>query len=322
MKHRIRGLLKRQLFWIYKLGTRLGVHIVPVHYYSSIPDIIELEKTQSVWAKKSELPGLEVDLEQQVHNLRSICMPYQTEYEGNRAYRYAVDNAFGPGYGYVEAQALHGVIRHFKPKRVVEVGSGVSTWCMLAALKMNKEQTGNDFSITCIDPFPSKKLKALREIELIEKPVQTVGFEDAFVELGENDLLFIDSSHTVKPGGDVNHLVLEILPKLRAGVVVHFHDITLPYDYSRKVLHTFFHWTETSLLRAYLVNNDRAKIIFCQSYLHYECQEALRELFPGYNPQSDINGMRDVDHKPPYNPTDEHFPSSIYIQIQSNSYVV
>lgn len=181
---------------------------------------------------------------------------------------------------------------------------------------MNREDTGEDFLITCIEPYPSKKLKALKEIELIEKQVQTVCYGDIFAELGEDDLLFIDSSHTVKPGSDVNHLILEILPQLKAGVMVHFHDIYLPYDYSRSVLQTFFHWMETSLLRAFLLHNERAEIVFCLSQLHYDCKEVMKEVFPEYNPQLDSNGILDEKYKPFESPVDEHFPSSIYIKIQ------
>ena len=208
------------------------------------------------------------------------------------------------------------MIRHFKPQKVVEVGSGVSTWCMLTALKMNKDETGEDYSITCIEPYPSSRLKALKEIELIQKKVQTVPFERVFDNLNQNDFLFIDSSHTVKPGSDVNYLILEILPRLHAGVIVHFHDIYLPYDYPRSVFQTFFHWMETSLLRAFLIHNDKARIIFCQSQLHYERRDALRELFQEYKPQLDNNGIRSVKYKPFDSPVDEHFPSSIYIQIE------
>jgi len=316
MKRCVKNILKRQLFSIYKLGTRCGVHVLPVHYYSPIPDIVELGKTKNIWAKKSKLPGLDIDLDKQIDNLRSICLPYQSEYNGNNIYKYAVDNAFGPGYGYIEAQALHAVIRYFKPKRVIEIGSGVSTWCMLTALKMNKDETGTDYSITCIEPYPSSKLKQLKEIKLLEKQVQTIAFEELFSELKENDFLFIDSSHTVKPGSDVNYLILEILPRLNAGVIVHFHDIFLPYDYPREVLQTFFHWMETSLLRAFLIHNSRVEIIFCQSHLHYDRKEILKEVFLEYNPQSDIDGIKDEKYKSFDYPIDEHFPSSIYIKIQ------
>lgn len=316
MKRNIKDFLKRSLFNVYKLGARVGVHIIPVHYYSAMPDINELEKTKEIWAKKSELPGLNIDLDEQVRNLRAICLPYRSEYEGNSAYNFAVQHAFGPGYGYIEAQALHAIIRHYQPARVLEVGSGVSTWCALTALKMNKEETNKDFSITCIEPYPSAQLQALKEVELISKKAQTVPFNEGFSELKENDLLFIDSSHTVKPGSDVNYLILEILPRLHPGVIVHFHDIYLPYDYSPDVLKTFFCWMETSLLRAFLIYNPKAKIIFCESQLHYDRPKDLKEVFPEYNPLSNSNGISDKSLKPFEHASHRHFPASLYIQIQ------
>jgi len=315
MKRQIKNMLKRKLFKIYKFGTSFGVHVLPVHYYSALPDIFELERTKDNWAKKSDLPGLGTDIDQQVVNCRNICMSYQSECAGNRIYKYAVNKHFGPGYGYIEAQALHAVIRYYKPKRIIEVGGGVSTYCMLTALKMNKEKNNEDFFITCIEPHPSTKLKSLKKIKLILKKVQTIPFE-VFNQLHENDFLFIDSSHTVKPGSDVNYLILEILPRLNPGVIVHFHDVYLPYDYPRSVLQTFFQWMETSLLRAFLIHNNKAKIIFCQSHLHYDRKDALKEVFPEYNPQLDKDGLRHEKYKPFENPMNEHFPSSIYIQIQ------
>ena len=315
-KRRVKNAIKRMMFSTHKLGTRFGVHVLPVHYYSPVPDIIQLEKSQELWAKKSEMPGIDADIDRQVDNLKAICAPYQDEYQGNEAYRYATERGFGPGFGYIEAQALHGVIRHYKPKRVIEVGSGVSTWCMLTALKINQEETGEDYSLTCIEPFPSKKLKSLPEINLKESIVQTVSFEDGFSDLGENDLLFIDSSHAVKPGSDVNHLILEIMPRLKPGVIVHLHDIYLPYDYSQNVLQTFLHWAETALLRAFLTHNHKAKIIFCQSQLHHERKDAMKEVFPEYNPINEVNGLRSDKYKPFESPKNEHSPVSIYIQIQ------
>lgn len=308
--------IKRGVLFVHKLGIRLGVHILPVHYYSPVPNILELEMTKEIWAKKSQLPGIYVNLDEQVVNLRKICLPYQTEYAGNKVYLEGVANHFGPGYGYIEAQALHAVIRHYKPRRIVEVGSGVSTYCILAAAKMNDKETGQSTLITSIEPYPSKKLRELsksKQIELISQPVQAVSLE-TFTQLEHNDLLFIDSSHTVKPGGDVNFLILEVLPRLQPGVIVHFHDIFLPYDYQRDVLRTFFHWSETSLLRAFLIFNERAKIIFCLSLLHYERRNTLKEVFPEYNPQDDENGLQIEKYKP-FNPIPEHFPSSIYIQM-------
>jgi predicted O-methyltransferase YrrM len=313
MKTWLKGALKRQMFAAHKLGTRLGVHILPVHYYTPVSDIIQLEASREVWARRSELPGIHVDLDEQVKNLRAICLPYQAEYAGNATYKYAVEHAFGPGYGYIEAEALHGVIRHFKPRQVIEIGSGVSTWCMLHALNLNRAETGADFAVTCVEPYPSERLKTLEGIKLIDRFVQRVPFDDGFSSLGKDDVLFIDSSHAVKPGSDVNYLLLEILPRLAPGVIVHVHDIYLPYDYPRHVLSTFFHWMETSLLRAFLTHNPKVEIIFCESMLHYDRPDALKEVFPEYRRQPDVDGIG--TNRPFEFASDDHFPSSIYLRI-------
>ena len=309
-----RNSIKRAMLFTHKLCIRFGIHVLPVHYYSPVPNILELQRTRDVWAKKSELPGVSVDLDGQVANLRSICLPYQSEYSGNKSYKEGVSNHFGPGYGYIEAQALHAFIRYYKPKRITEVGSGVSTYVMLKACEMNREETGKASKVISIEPYPSSRLRIMPQIELIARQVQTVPIQ-VFTELEENDLLFIDSSHVVRAGGDVNYLILEVLPRLNKGVIVHFHDITLPYDYQRDVYQTFLHWAETSLLHAFLMFNNRAKIVACLSHLHYERKEALREVFPEYNAQADIDGLYAGMQKP-FDPIPEHFPSSIYIKIQ------
>lgn len=240
MNGKVRKAVKRAFFAMYKLCIRMGVHVLPVHYHSPIPDILELQNTKNVWANRSELPGVAIDLDRQTDNLRTICLPYQSEYMGNKTYWEGTVKEYGRGYGPIEAQALHAVIRYYQPSKIIEVGSGVSTYCMLAAVEKNKKETGHSSTITCIEPYPSDRLKELREIQLIPQQVQAVPFQ-VFTDLRKNDLLFIDSSHTVKPGGDVNYLILEVLPRLRSGVIVHFHDIFFPYDYQRNVLQTFFH---------------------------------------------------------------------------------
>ncbi len=302
--------LKRNLLTVHEVGARLGVHILPIHYYSPVPNILELRRTRDLWAHKSDLPGISINLEEQCEMLRRVCLPYQSEYEGNKTYLEGVANHFGPGFGYIEAQALHAAVRHFKPRRIIEVGSGVSTYCMLKAVELNYERA----HITCIEPYPSPRLKNISGVELFEHPVQCASF-DLFEKLRANDLLFIDSSHAVKPGGDVNFLVLEVLPRLRPGVVVHFHDIYLPYDYPRDALKTFIHGMETSLVRAYLIWNERMQILFCLSHLHYERQEVLLEVFPEYKRQGGEDGLVPDSFKP-FAASHEHFPSSLYLQTQ------
>jgi hypothetical protein len=278
-----------------------------------VPDLAELERTRDRWTRKSELPGLALGLEEQAERLREICLPFQEEYEGGRTFLQAVEQHSGPGFGAIEAQALHGIIRHFKPERLVEVGSGVSTFCMLAAMGRNAEETGRRGILTCVEPYPSERLRRCEEVELLQSAVQEVPLA-IFEELGEGDLLFVDSSHTVRPAGDVNHIVLEILPRLKSGVVVHFHDIFLPYDHQPDLLRTFLHWSETSLVRAFLIDNQRVRVLFCLSQLHHERPELLGEVFPGYRPERMPEGLYGR-HVRPFAEPAGHFPSSLLFRI-------
>jgi predicted O-methyltransferase YrrM len=303
---------------IHKLGLRTGFQVTPNRYDAPLADINKLQKTKEAWAKKSNLPGVSFDLDEQVRNLRRICLPYKEEYAANETYLKAISK-YGPEFEYIDAQALHSVIRFFKPKKIIEIGSGISTYCSLAALEINAEDADAKFELICVEPNPSKGLESLERIELIAQNVQGIPVE-VLTDLRENDLLFIDSSHTVKPGGDVNYLILEVLPRLNKGVIVHFHDIYLPYDYQRSVLQSFIQWNETSLLRAFLVGNSGVMILFCLSQLHYDKKEDLKGVFPDYNPQPDDNGLGtdvpvSVSAMFDYN-ISHHFPSSIYIQIQ------
>lgn len=306
--------LKRLVFAIHKLLLKLGIQMIPAGYYSPVPNLMELKKSRNLWAKKSELPGVFIDLEDQIKNLKNITSKYCNEWKDNKIYEEGVRGGFGPGFGYIEAQALHSVVRYYKPRRIVEVGSGVSTYCSFSALQMNKDE-GRKVKITAIEPYPYQALKRLIEennnMELVNNKVQEVPLE-FFETLDGNDLLFIDSSHTVKIGSDVNYLILEVLPRLKSGVLVHFHDISLPYDYQKNTLQTYYHRSETSLLRAFLIHNRTVEILFCMSMLHHCCQEELKQIFPDYNPENLVNGLND-SFKPS---KDEHFPSSIYIKIK------
>jgi hypothetical protein len=312
LKRRIKDFLKWELFALHNVFLRLGWFVFPVHYYAPVPNILELKRNRQVWAKKSKLPGIVIDADVQLETLSRTCRAFQGEYVGNPFYLQAVSMQAGPGYGYIEAQVLHGFIRHVKPRRIFEVGSGVSTWCMLSAAKLNEQEIGAAVSISCIDPNPSAYVKSLSDVALIRQEVQTVPHE-IFEKLETGDLLFIDSSHTVKTGGDVNFLLLEVLPRLRRGVFVHIHDINLPYDYPRDVLSNFYHSQETSLVHAFLIDNPKVSIVFCLSLLHYERPAQLKDIFPEYDAEPDVNGMR-IGR--PFEHITQHFPSSLYLQME------
>ena len=211
----------------------------------------------------------------------------------------------GPGYGPMEAQALHGLLRSLQPSRVVEVGSGVSTWCMVDATKRNERPS----AITCIEPHPRPWLREA-PVTLVDAPVQECPFT-LFEQLGADDFLFIDCSHCVTTGSDVVFLVLEVLPRLQPGVVVHFHDIYLPYDYPRDADKNFFQWQETALLHAFLIESSRIEILFCMSHLYYDRPDVLREVFPGYEPEPSDDGIAQGSV---FGERRGHFPSSIYLR--------
>jgi predicted O-methyltransferase YrrM len=308
---------KKLLFEMHRLLSKLGIHVLPVHYYSPVANLSDLETTKSSWARRTEMPGIIWDVEAQKLEMRKICLPFQNEYRDSQVFLTATCGKFGPGFGEIEAQALHGFVRHFKPNRIVEVGSGVSSACLLAALKLNRMETERAVDLTCIEPFPSEALLALRsqgELTLEVSKVQQVD-PSVFDNLGEGDLLFIDSSHATKTGSDVNYLYLEILPRLKAGVLIHIHDIFFPYDYSPVTLKTLWNWGETALLRAYMIHNSKIKTIFCMSQMHHDHSTTMKEVFPLYVPEPMKNGLCE-DQICPMDYPKRHFPSSIYLRIE------
>ena len=303
--------IKDCMFTAHKIGLRFGVAVLPNHYYTSVPDLTQLARTRSTWARSSEMVGLDVDLDRQLNRVEEICLRFEPEYRGNAPFLRGSQNGFGPGFGYIEAQALHSVIRHFQPANIIEIGSGVSTYCMLEASALNRAQGGRAARISAIEPFPSEWLNNAA-VELAARPVQEINL-DLFKRLGRGDLLFIDSSHSVKTGSDTNFLILEVLPRLNPGVIVHFHDIYLPYEYPRDALKSFIHSQETALLHAFLIANSRFRILFCLSMLHYGRREELRRIFPEYRPQADCDGM-EVE-RPARERASSHFPSSVYLEV-------
>ncbi len=299
----LRRWLKPFVQGLHRGAERFGLHVLPVHYYSALPDRRALAHGRPVWARASELPALAWDIERQLTTLRTVVSQSAGESDGFDAYDRAVREEFGPGFGPIEARVLYAVLRALKPARVLEVGAGVSTAVTLAALERNG--TG---LVTCIEPYPRAALRRLH-VTLIESPVQTVPLE-VFAALRAGDVLFIDSTHAVRVGGDVNYLVLEILPRLSPGVFVHFHDIFLPYDYPPDFFESLWSWTETSLVRAYLAGNRSVEVLFCLSALHHAHPAALVEIFPDYRPRIMVDGL--------YSDSEErgtHFPASLWLRI-------
>ncbi len=247
------------------------------------------------------VPGAAID--GQLEFLRSILTPEITSRLAEvDLHREACIENGAPGYGPVEADVLYAFVRSCRPRKVVQVGAGVSTAVILEAAASLEEHV----DITAIDPFPTAFLQDA-PVDVIAEEAQDVQLEQ-FTGLASGDLLFIDSTHTVKADSEVNRLVLEVLPRLAPGVWVHFHDIYFPYDYQRDVLEpALFFWSESTLVHAFLIGNGGFRIEASLSMLHYAASSEVQQLVPRYRPEPGRDGL--TAGRP-----DLDFPSSLYLR--------
>lgn len=271
----------------FPLWERLGVHITPVHFYQPIPDSRTLPP--GLWTERSEMCGVDVSLSRQIRFLEALSA-YREKYSEVATEAFSTETGFridNKSFGSVDAELLVAMIWHVRPKRVIEVGSGNSTRLLRYAL--GARQPGEEARpprLVVIDPYPSSATRKLLEKDavLIERPVEKVEF-DLFLGLEPNDLLFIDSSHVLRIGGDVAYLYLEVLPRLSAGVYVHVHDIFLPAHYPKSwVTRKRYFWSEQYLLQAFLAYNSAFEVVAAAHFLHLEVPGMLCELFPTYDP--------------------------------------
>jgi predicted O-methyltransferase YrrM len=304
----LRKQAKKYLFKCFSLADRLGVHILPRHFYSPIPDHSWLKEHKEFWTGKADLQGVEWNLDRQMDWLSQMCEPYYAEVRGLGFFETATSEGWGRGFGAIESQVLHCVVRSLAPPRILEIGSGVSTACMIEAVKRNEEENKPSTKITCIEPYPKPAFKGLPNVQHIQELCQTVS-KSVFTELKAGDLLFIDSSHAVKTGSDVVRIYLEIIPSLASGVVIHIHDIFLPYLYPRDVLTHFWGWQETVLLAALMTSNPQLSVLAGLSALHYDRPKELQALLKDYQPQANEEGLNPNGATP-----DGHFPSSLWLR--------
>lgn len=166
-----------------------------------------------------------------------------------------------------------------KPRQIIEVGSGNSTLLMSAAGTRNANE-GYDFQLTSVDPNASSYLSTNppQFTTVLTKSVESLSVKD-FESLEKNDFLFIDSSHNVKCGSDVLFLILNVVPALNAGVIVHIHDIYLPFEYPRQWLENGFYYNESYFLHAFLLFNKDFEILLSNHYLNRRNPDRWKEMF-------------------------------------------
>jgi len=255
----------------------------PGHFYSPLMEVEDLKsRADEIWIEeeKEEINGINFEAEQQIKFLGELAtyydgIPFKEGKQDNLRYYY--NNEF---YGYTDSIVLYSMIRHFKPNRIVEIGSGFSSAVMLDT---NELFFDNRIDLTFIEPYPDRLYSLMSEEDkkisnIIQSNVQSVSLE-VFEKLEAGDILFIDSSHVVKTGSDVNYILFKILPRLKKGVMIHFHDIFHPFEYPKTwVLDTNKNWNENYFLKAFLMYNSNFKIRLFSDYLHKYYKESFQNM--------------------------------------------
>jgi predicted O-methyltransferase YrrM len=260
---------------------QVGVFVIRDHYYEPQFDH---RSPRRAFSQARALPGIDWRVGEQLERLGSLAFAHELAglpRQKTEALEFHLDNGtFESG----DAEYWYQLIRAVKPKRIFEVGSGNSTLMAIRAIRRNREQDpGYACKHVCIEPYETPWL-AQAGVSVVRRKVEELGVE-FFAELGDNDILFIDSSHIIRPQGDVLFEYLELLPSLRKGVIVHLHDIFTPRDYPRQWLEEqVLFWNEQYLLEAFLSHNRSWKIIGALNYLHHGHYEKLRAVAPCLTP--------------------------------------
>jgi len=265
--------------------SRNGYHLLRKHYYLPIPD--EEDLRDKYWDKQSDLPGLTMNDKGALNLLHNIFPRYMDEFRSRFSLEATNTTQFfliNGRYMAIDAHIYYAMIRHFKPKRIIEIGAGISTVLAGEACMENKLENGQGVDLIAIDPYPDEILNSNFPglTQLIKTKVQDVDL-DLFTLLNENDILFIDSSHVLREGNDVQLEYLEILPRLKPGVLVHIHDISLPKAYPRVYFENQLYWNEQYLLQAFLAFNSRFKVIWAGNYMILNYPEQVCSVFPEYH---------------------------------------
>ncbi len=247
---------------------RIGIFPLTSNYYEPLFNFDNLKKKLN---EKRNLPGVKFDLDNQVKNLSQF--DYSEELN---SLSFNFNNKF---FEAGDAEIYYQIIRYFKPKKIIEIGSGHSSLLANQAIKNNEKIDNVNTKLTCIEPYENKWLEK-NDIEVIRQKVEEVDIK-IFNDLNKNDILFIDSSHVIKPQGDIIKIFLEILPKLKTGVIIHIHDIFSPRDYPEnwlKVENRFFN--EQYLLEGILGHSSRYEIMLSLNLLKNDYYNEIKKVCP------------------------------------------
>ena len=260
----------------------LSIGVCPIidHYYEPLFHPRNLRYSLK---DKRNLPGIDWNVDAQIALLKSfhyeeelLAIPLESESENSMPTYYYNNHTYESGDG----DFLYCMIRHFKPHHIIEVGSGFSTLASIMAIEKNMQEDQDYHCLhECIEPYENSWLEKV-PAQIIRKKLEDVD-PKIFGQLEENDMLIIDSSHMIRPQGDVLLEYLEILPSLPKGVLVHIHDIFSPKDYPDEwIKGVIYFWNEQYLLEAFLTNNSNYEIVAASNYLMHNHYDLISEKFP------------------------------------------
>lgn len=265
--------------------------VPPGHFYSPITDVNDvLVQSGDIW-KKNEFPGLSINDNVQHEHLIDFfhfaeTLPFADEKREGLRYYYQ-----NPSYSYADAITLFCMIMKYNPKKIIEVGSGHSSCVMLDT---NEFFFNNSIDATFIEPYPDYFFSLIKPTDkdsnkIVAGKLQNIPLA-LFESLEANDILFIDSSHVSKFNSDVNQVFFEILPRLKSGVLVHFHDIFYPFEYPYNWLVEGRSWNEIYILRSFLQFNSDFEIVFMSTYVSDKYKEEINSRMPLFlqNPGGNI----------------------------------
>jgi predicted O-methyltransferase YrrM len=272
--------LRKQL----ELAKRGAEFVPPGHFYSALPDLNLITRDEARIFRISSRDILAVDLHEseQLKLIESFARNYYPDIEFpetmSRNRRYFYEN---PSYSFSDAIFLHCMIRHHRPKRIIEIGSGYSSAMMMDT---NELFLDNSASITFIEPYPDLLISLMRDgdkerVTVLPNRLQEIDTRE-FERLESNDILFVDSTHVSKVDSDVNRLFFEILPRLSSGVLIHFHDIFFPFEYPKPWIYEGRAWSEIYVLRAFLQYNSAFQVVLMNTFLEYFHEEFFRKNMP------------------------------------------
>lgn len=290
----------RQILWHRPAARRqlqdAGINVIPSSFYSPIPSLREIETAFEYsqgplkeWFNLGQFDRTAM-VEQLVLLDRYACeFDPPVEHEPGQPMRFHWRN---PAFSFSDAVMYYCLLRHLQPEHVVEIGGGYST--LVADMALQRNGRGH---LTLVEPHPKSFLRELKTVRsLIEQPVQSIPIDDLVALAESAEILFIDSTHTVKVGSDCLTIYLQLLPQIRKRIWVHAHDIYLPYGLPKAYpAEKHIYWTEQYLLYAYLLDNPKTRVTYSSQFLFRAAKDSLDHFMQGRYPSGGASIWFELD---------------------------